>query len=81
MTSSGSMQFKHNLGSHWTRNGRVPELAVAYDERYVRDVYVKHSFSDPKCTPGNGVVGHAARGSEPGHACRSKAMSRTSDSR
>jgi hypothetical protein len=25
------MQFKRNLGSHWIQNGRVPELAVAYD--------------------------------------------------
>jgi ubiquinone/menaquinone biosynthesis C-methylase UbiE len=48
MNSSGrSMQFKHNLGSCWVQKGRIPELAVAYDERYIREVYAKHGLSDP----------------------------------
>lgn len=42
-----SVRFKHNLGSHWIQSRRVPELGVAYDERYLRKVYAKHGLSDP----------------------------------
>ena len=53
MRSSGSaLQFKHNLGSHWIQNGRVPELSVAYDEDYSRGVYAKHGFEAPKIYEG-----------------------------
>jgi SAM-dependent methyltransferase len=53
MRSSGcAMQFKHNLGSHWIQNGRVPELAVAYDETYIRGLYAKHGLEDPKIYEG-----------------------------
>ena len=48
MTSGrGVRHFKHNLGSHWIYSTRVPELAVAYDERYLRGIYSKHGLSDP----------------------------------
>jgi SAM-dependent methyltransferase len=48
MTSGhGFMLFKHNLGSHWIQSKKVPELAVAYDERYLRGIYSKHGLSDP----------------------------------
>lgn len=48
MTSGhGSVHFKHNLGSHWINNKRVPELGVAYDESYLRETYAKHGLSDP----------------------------------
>jgi len=48
MTSGrGFVVFKHNLGSHWISSKRVPELAVAYDERYLRGIYSKHGLSDP----------------------------------
>ena len=48
MTSGrSSMLFKHNLGSHWIQSKRVPELSVAYDERYLRGIYSKHGLSDP----------------------------------
>ena len=54
MRSSGcAMQFKHNLGPHWTRNGKVPELGIAYNEGYIHDVYVKHGLSLPKFYGGN----------------------------
>jgi len=43
----GFVVFKHNLGSHWISSRRVPELAVAYDERYLRGIYSKHGLSDP----------------------------------
>jgi SAM-dependent methyltransferase len=43
----GFMFFKHNLGSHWIQSKRVPELGVAYDERYLRGIYAKHGLSDP----------------------------------
>jgi SAM-dependent methyltransferase len=48
MTSGrGFMFFKYNLGSHWIQSKRVPELGVAYDERYIRGIYSKHGLSDP----------------------------------
>ena len=48
MTSGrGSVHFKHNLGSHWIHSKKVPELGVAYDERYLRGIYSKHGLSDP----------------------------------
>jgi SAM-dependent methyltransferase len=48
MTSGlGSRHFKYNLGSHWIHSKKVPELGVAYDERYFRGIYSKHGLSDP----------------------------------
>jgi SAM-dependent methyltransferase len=47
MTSGrGFMSYKHNLGSHWIQSKKVPELSVAYDERYLREIYSKHGLSD-----------------------------------
>lgn len=46
-TSGCNTQFRYNLGHYWVQSKKVPELAVAYDECYVRDVYAKHGFSDP----------------------------------
>jgi hypothetical protein len=31
--------FKHRVAPYWTVDAKVPELAVAYDEPYVRDLY------------------------------------------
>ena len=51
MTSGrGFMHFKHHLGSHWVQSRKVPELAVAYDESYLRGIYSKHGLSDPPDT-------------------------------
>jgi SAM-dependent methyltransferase len=48
MTSGrGFMLFKHNLGSHWIQSTKIPELAVAYDESYLRGIYSNHGLSDP----------------------------------
>jgi SAM-dependent methyltransferase len=53
MRSSGcAMQFKRNLGSYCIQNGRVPELAVAYNEDYIRELHAKHGFSSPKIYDG-----------------------------
>jgi len=49
-SGAGSVHFKYNLGSHWIQSKRVPELGVAYDERYLREVYSKHGLSDPPDT-------------------------------
>jgi SAM-dependent methyltransferase len=47
MKSSGrAMQFTRNMGTHWLQNGRVPELAVGYDETYMEKVYRAHGFDD-----------------------------------
>jgi len=66
MKSSGcALRFKHNLGSHWIQSMRVPELAVAYDEAYIRDVYAKHGLSSLKIYDGAwcGRAGHWPGGS------------------
>ncbi len=49
MKTSGrsKLQFKHNLGSHWIHSGNVPELGVAYEEPYIRNLYGKYGLSDP----------------------------------
>jgi SAM-dependent methyltransferase len=44
---ASAMRFKHHRGSHWVISERVPELAVAYDEPYIREVYAKSGFADP----------------------------------
>ena len=45
MTSgNGSVHFKYNLGSYWISSKKVPELRVAYDERYLRGIYSKLGF-------------------------------------
>jgi SAM-dependent methyltransferase len=44
---SGSVHFTHNRGSYWTSSKRVPELGVAYDERFLRGLYAKHGLADP----------------------------------
>jgi SAM-dependent methyltransferase len=46
-SGSGSVKFTYNRGSYWTASKRVPELGVAYDERYLRGIYAKHGLSDP----------------------------------
>jgi ubiquinone/menaquinone biosynthesis C-methylase UbiE len=44
-TPASAMRFKHNRGSYRVVSNRVPELAVAYDEPYVRELYAKHGLS------------------------------------
>lgn len=47
MNSPGSeWRFKHELGPHWVTSLKVPELSVGYDETYLRELYVKHGFSE-----------------------------------
>ena len=47
MKSNGrGMQFKIDHGSHWVQSGRNAELAVAYNEQYVREVYAMYGLSD-----------------------------------
>lgn len=46
-TSGSALRFKHNFGSYWTQSEKVPELAVGYDEKYVREIYAKRGLSDP----------------------------------
>jgi SAM-dependent methyltransferase len=66
MRSSGcAMQFKRNLGSYWIQNSRVPELAVAYDEEYIRGAHIRNGLSAPKIYEGNwcGRTGYWPNGS------------------
>ena len=39
-----SMNFKHDLGTHWVMNMNVPELAVAYEGVYLRALYHNHNL-------------------------------------
>jgi SAM-dependent methyltransferase len=46
MSRKGSSQkFIYNMGSHWLVSRKVPELAVGYDENFLRDLYAKHALS------------------------------------
>jgi SAM-dependent methyltransferase len=40
-----SLRFKHYEGPCWIVDDKVPELAVGYDEPYVRDLYEHHGLS------------------------------------
>jgi len=44
-STGGAMQFTHDCGTHWLQNGRVPELAVGYDEEYISEIYARFGFS------------------------------------
>jgi SAM-dependent methyltransferase len=46
-SGGGSVHFRHNRGPYWLQSEKVPELGVAYDERYIREVYSGHGLSDP----------------------------------
>jgi SAM-dependent methyltransferase len=47
-SGEASLRFKHDHGSHWLVNTKVPELSVGYDEQYARDVYERCGFSSEK---------------------------------
>jgi SAM-dependent methyltransferase len=40
-----SLRFKPHAGPCWVVDAKVPELAVGYDETYVRELYERHGFS------------------------------------
>jgi SAM-dependent methyltransferase len=42
---ASGMRFKHHLDPHWVISTKVPELAVAYDEPYIRELYVRSGLS------------------------------------
>jgi SAM-dependent methyltransferase len=44
-SGQSSLRFKHKVGPCSVVDRKVPELAVAYDERYVQDLYAKHGLS------------------------------------
>jgi hypothetical protein len=46
-SGGGTVHFRHNRRSHWIQNEKVPELGVAHDESYLREVYSRHGLSDP----------------------------------
>ena len=45
--TASTHDFAVSLGSHRIHSKKVPELGVAYDERYFRGIYSKHGLSDP----------------------------------
>src|SRR6266536_5213863 len=40
-----SLRFRRHSGPCWVVDAKVPELAVGYDEAYVRDLYERNAFS------------------------------------
>jgi ubiquinone/menaquinone biosynthesis C-methylase UbiE len=38
-------RFKHNFGPYSTVSAKVPELAVAYEEKYVKDLFEKYGLA------------------------------------
>jgi ubiquinone/menaquinone biosynthesis C-methylase UbiE len=44
-SSRSSLRFKRHAGPSWVVDTKVPELAVGYDEPYVRDLYEHHGLS------------------------------------
>jgi SAM-dependent methyltransferase len=40
-----TLRFRHRIGPHWIVDPHVPELAVAYEEPYLRDLYARNGLS------------------------------------
>lgn len=41
-----TLRFRHRRGDHWILDPKVPELAVAYEATYVRDLYARSGLTD-----------------------------------
>jgi ubiquinone/menaquinone biosynthesis C-methylase UbiE len=44
-SGQSSLRFRRHSGPSWVVDTKVPELAVGYDEPYVRDLYERHGLS------------------------------------
>jgi SAM-dependent methyltransferase len=44
-TKGSSFKFTYDMGSHWLVSRKVPELAVRYEEKFVRDLHAKHGLA------------------------------------
>jgi SAM-dependent methyltransferase len=44
-SGQGSLRFKHDLGTYWTVYEKVPELSIAYEEGYIRELYAHMIWS------------------------------------
>jgi SAM-dependent methyltransferase len=44
-TKESSFKFTYEMGSHWLVSRKVPELAVGYEENFVRDLHEKHGLA------------------------------------
>jgi SAM-dependent methyltransferase len=44
-TGQGMLDFKHHQAPYWTVSLDVPELAVAYDESYIRGLYEQYGLA------------------------------------
>jgi SAM-dependent methyltransferase len=40
-----SLNFKHDMGTHWVMNMSTPELGVAYDEVFLRNLHHNHNMA------------------------------------
>ncbi len=40
-----SLKFKNDMGTHWVMNESTPELGVAYDEVFLRDLHHSHNMA------------------------------------
>jgi len=41
----GSLHFKHDHGTYWTVNDKVPELSTGYEEGYITELFERHGLS------------------------------------
>jgi SAM-dependent methyltransferase len=41
----GSLRFKHDHGTYWTVNDKVPELSTGYEEGYITGLFERHGLS------------------------------------
>jgi SAM-dependent methyltransferase len=60
VSAAGQRRFRHDRGTYSVTSARVPELAVAYEERYVRELYAKHGLSDEPAVYRGGWSGGTA---------------------
>ena len=42
---NGSLRFKHDHGTYWTVNDKMPELSTGYQEDYIMDVFERNKLS------------------------------------
>jgi SAM-dependent methyltransferase len=41
----GSLRFKHDHGTYWTVNDKVPELSTGYEEGYITELFERYGLS------------------------------------
>ena len=66
MRTHGNHRFTQNHGTHWTRGGKVHELAIAYGEVDALACLAKHGFDECPKTYYGGWCGRTVQWGDPG---------------